>query len=81
MRLWQKIAIGVLGAVAVAGISISLADSHPYRHFNANIERVDEETDGLEVYHDHARGVTCYRSGAGLSCVADLYLTPHNGAP
>lgn len=97
MKLWSWFAqldAGQKALLACIGIFIALVGfvflmnyvfpqtiGHSYRHFNANVERVDEESDGLEVYHDHARGVTCYRSGDGLSCVADLYLNPHSGAP
>jgi hypothetical protein len=63
-------------AVGLALIVVAFATSacDRYKHVLTNVERVDEPEDALRVYHDKARGVTCYSDGNGLSCVADIQL-------
>ena len=45
----------------------------------ANITRIDEPGDGLAVYHDAKRGVTCYCGASHISCVPDLWLKSETG--
>ena len=47
-----------------------------YKHVLTNVERVDDPEDALRVYHDKARGVTCYspQNSVAISCVADIQL-------
>ena len=63
----------VVFALIVAAFTTSACDR--YKHVLTNVERVDDPEDALYVYHDKARGVTCYAlRGGGLSCVADIQL-------
>ena len=66
------VALLVISAV-IATIGFAPACDR-YNHVLTNVERVDELGDALRVYHDEARGVTCYGDGIALSCVADIQL-------
>jgi hypothetical protein len=59
---------------------ITAAACDRYKHVLTNVERIDDPEDALRVYHDKARGVTCYEApselfnSGGLACVADIQL-------
>jgi hypothetical protein len=79
--------LGVIGGVisfstaAMVGVILCArgCGSSPRSYVNrptANIQRVDQPEDGLAVFHDALRGVTCYEGDGHLACVPDLWLKP-----
>jgi hypothetical protein len=63
----------ILAAVTLALASVSCS---PVDYDSADIHDVSREHDALRVYHDTARGVTCYGGGgfSSISCLPDLWL-------
>lgn len=84
MNKWVVVCI-VLSAAAALGMlnGLLLNNRPPYNHVLTTVERIDEDEDALRVFHDKVRGVTCYQTyGAvgAMSCVPDMWLTPHHDA-
>lgn len=80
MTWWRAIAITAAIPIVCAGVvfTISTCSRPPYNHVLTSVERIDEDEDALRVYHDKARGVTCYETygifKSSLACVPDVWL-------
>jgi hypothetical protein len=68
--------MAVVGLIVIGVLCIRGGGGpHPYiNRSTANIQRIDLPEDGLAVFHDGLRGVTCYEGDGHLACVPDLWL-------
>jgi hypothetical protein len=75
-NVFVVVGIILIGGLGLGALFVHTSSSSRYvNHPTANIQRVDLPEDGLEVWHDGLRGVTCY-SGTSLACLPDGWLKP-----
>jgi hypothetical protein len=75
-RVFGVVIGSLLIVLAGALLMVPYAAFHDWSERDARpsgqgVERLDGHDDPLRIYHDRARGVTCYGYNSALACVLD----------